>query len=266
MAYDKVIDSARLDADLKGVADVIREKTGSSDTIAFPDGFKEAISGIESGSDTSIEDAFVTRSLAEYTNDRVTTIGGYAFRDCSGLTSVSLPNVIRVNTYAFNNCTKLTSLYIPKLQYAGEYMLGSCGLLTEVDFPEMSDINQYAFTGCVRIQMLDFPKYMTIDGYAFNKCRSLKALVMRNQSETVELLSTTAFNHCNHILGTVDSSYNPGGAKDGYFYVPSDLLESYKSATNWSTFADRFRAIEEYSEDGTVGGEMDWNKINGGTV
>lgn len=49
MAYDKVIDSAVLEADLTSVADAIREKGGTSETLSFPDGFTEAIAAIESG-------------------------------------------------------------------------------------------------------------------------------------------------------------------------------------------------------------------------
>ena len=34
----------------------------------------------------------------------------------------------------------------------------------------------------------------------------------------------------------------------GYIYVPANLLEDYKSATNWVTYADQFRAIEDHPE------------------
>lgn len=49
MALDKVIDSAKLDADLTSIADAIREKAGVSDSFVFPDGFVEAVSGISAG-------------------------------------------------------------------------------------------------------------------------------------------------------------------------------------------------------------------------
>lgn len=49
MALDKVIDSAKLDADLTSIADAIREKAGVSDSFVFPDGFIEAVSGISAG-------------------------------------------------------------------------------------------------------------------------------------------------------------------------------------------------------------------------
>lgn len=49
MAFDKVIDSAALDAGLTQIADAIREKSGTSDTLAFPDAMAAAIAAIESG-------------------------------------------------------------------------------------------------------------------------------------------------------------------------------------------------------------------------
>lgn len=52
MAYDKVIDSAVLDADLLSVANAIRSKGGTSGNLAFPTGFVNAIAAIETGSVT----------------------------------------------------------------------------------------------------------------------------------------------------------------------------------------------------------------------
>ena len=49
MAYDKVIDSSVLDANLKSVANAIRTKGGTSANLAFPTGFVNAISEIETG-------------------------------------------------------------------------------------------------------------------------------------------------------------------------------------------------------------------------
>ena len=49
MAYDKVIDSSKLDSDLTSVADAIRSKGGTSEALAFPAGFVSAIAAIEAG-------------------------------------------------------------------------------------------------------------------------------------------------------------------------------------------------------------------------
>ena len=54
MAYDKVIDSAKLDADLTTVADAIRAKSGASAALAFPEGFVASVSKIPTGSGTEL--------------------------------------------------------------------------------------------------------------------------------------------------------------------------------------------------------------------
>lgn len=49
MAYDKVVDSSVLDAGLTQIANAIREKAGTSDSLAFPTAMAEAIAAIEAG-------------------------------------------------------------------------------------------------------------------------------------------------------------------------------------------------------------------------
>lgn len=49
MAYDKVIDSTQLDADLTTVAAAIRTKGGTSAQLSFPSGFASAIAAISTG-------------------------------------------------------------------------------------------------------------------------------------------------------------------------------------------------------------------------
>lgn len=49
MGYDKLVDSAQLDADLTSVADAIREKSGTSAALTFPAGFVSAVGAIETG-------------------------------------------------------------------------------------------------------------------------------------------------------------------------------------------------------------------------
>lgn len=60
MAYDKVVDSTQLEADLTTVADAIRAKGGTSDKLVFPSGFASAVSAITSGgSDLSSVEVYV---------------------------------------------------------------------------------------------------------------------------------------------------------------------------------------------------------------
>ena len=54
MALDKAVDSAQLNADLTAVADAIRTKGGTSEQLAFPDGFVSAVQAIEDAPDLQI--------------------------------------------------------------------------------------------------------------------------------------------------------------------------------------------------------------------
>ena len=62
MAYDKVVDSAVLDAGLKQIADAIREKGGTTDNLAFPAAMAEAIAAIEAGGDISFTNGIIVPS------------------------------------------------------------------------------------------------------------------------------------------------------------------------------------------------------------
>lgn len=58
MAKYKPVDAAKLDSDLAAVADAIRTKTGSTETMAFPDGFVSSINAIRvAGAGGDYEDA-----------------------------------------------------------------------------------------------------------------------------------------------------------------------------------------------------------------
>lgn len=67
MAIDKAVDSSVLDAGLTKIADAIREKAGTSDTMEFPDGFAELIAGIQAGNEALVATGSTT--LAESTTN-----------------------------------------------------------------------------------------------------------------------------------------------------------------------------------------------------
>ena len=75
MAFDKVIDSAVLDADLTAVADAIRAKGGTTEQLSFPDGFVSAVEGIQTGGSGGIEPTATYLSLGEASK----TMAAYPF-------------------------------------------------------------------------------------------------------------------------------------------------------------------------------------------
>ena len=110
------------------------------------------------------------------------------------------------------------------------------------------NIGARAFDSCSSLTAVDFSAATSIGDYAFNACSALTTLILR--SETMCTLSSTYT-----FTGT------PIKSGTGYIYVPRALVDSYKTATNWSTYANQFRALEDYTVDGTITGALDESKI-----
>ena len=84
----------------------------------------------------------------------VTSIGNYAFYDCSSLTALTIGNsVISIGTYAFSSCSGLTSIIIPNsVTSIGGCAFDSCSGLASVTIGEsVTSIGDYAFKGCSKL-------------------------------------------------------------------------------------------------------------------
>lgn len=117
-----------------------------------------------------------------------------------------------------------------------------CSSLKRFSAPNMNDTSSlsYTFYGCGKLSYIDFGKIKgTFQIHIIGGLHQLTTIIFRNSDTVVSLAGT--FNN-NHSITRDDYAYYCN------FYVPKALLEEYKSATNWSTYADRFRAIEDYPE------------------
>ena len=109
----------------------------------------------------------------------ITTVGGYAFRNCSRLQKVTLPSSLQsIKQSAFNHCAELTSIEIPEgTETIDEFTFASCEALADVAIPEsMKTIKRYAFRGCNKLRKVKtnsdcilgtqaFPDYVSISYY-----------------------------------------------------------------------------------------------------
>lgn len=211
-----------------------------------------------SGSNANELDSFITREISgAYTNDRVTQIGEYAFANCTEITDVNLPNVINISYNSFRGCTKLKAISLPHCQIAGGssfygcsnleavslpscHTLGTgalgsafwgCSKLSQVSLPLVTTIMSFTFRDTV-IQKIDFLSVNNIESRAFIYARQLDTLILRNSNVCV-LENIDAFDSTKIAAGT------------GYIYVPDNLVDSYKIATNWVTFANQIKPISE---------------------
>lgn len=133
----------------------------------------------------------------------------------------------------------------------GDYALARCDNLVRVKLPALTSISRYLFNGSSNLRTADFTAVTSIAADAFKSPNYMNILIIRNTQAVCSL------------SGTLSSGYSPpiqeGGT--GYIYVPSALVDNYKAATNWSTYASQFRALEDYTVDGTTTGELDPNLI-----
>lgn len=222
------------------------------------DGNSELVITDASGSNANELDSLITREISgAYTNDRVTQIGEYAFANCTEITDINLPNVINISYNSFRGCTKLKAISLPHCQVAGGssfygcsnleavslpscHTLGTgalgsafwgCSKLSQVSLPLVTAIMSFTFRDTV-IQKIDFLSVNNIESSAFIYARQLDTLILRNSNVCV-LKNINAFDSTKIAAGT------------GYIYVPDNLVDSYKIATNWVTFANQIKPISE---------------------
>ena len=106
--------------------------------------------------------------LIEVTNKNMSTyaihpdtkvIGGYAFHDCSRLTSITIPDsVTSIGGSAFSYCTSLTSVTIPdSVKSIGSLAFAYCDSLTSITIPDsVTSIGESAFGGCTSLTSVTF--------------------------------------------------------------------------------------------------------------
>ena len=158
----------------------------------------------------------------------------------------------------FFNCKKVTSFPLINTSNGTNFYNMYYGCSSATSFPLINTSNgtdfNSMFQGCSSAKKIDISKLTssrTSNTYhMFYGCSSLKAVIIRSFGLSYAL-DSEAFKNCYSITGN---------NKDGYIYVPRDMIETLSSATNWSNYASQFRALEDYTVDGTTTGEFDDEK------
>lgn len=224
------------------------------------------------------EDAIVSGTISgSYTNNNATAVHAYCFYGNWNLSEIYFANATLIKEHAFENCQFLRVVDLPKATNIGDAVFkgalksvdgvsvnaplaqtlgtdafSNCWKLQSIELPSAIDIGNTCFSSCVALTTVDLAENgisgHSIGKQAFFNDTALTALILRN-TNAVWTLSTRTLNGTPIASGT------------GYIYVPAALVSTYQAATNWSEYAAQFRALENYTVDGTTTGALDPTKI-----
>ena len=164
--------------------------------------------------------------------NRIKTIGGRCFSNIFiKLTSIKIPdNVTSFGTHVFYICPNLKTVKLPsKITSITHSMFQQCYKLLDIDIPNtVTSIAQHAFYLCYALTSITIPSGVTnISNYAFLGCSHLSSVTVL--AITPPTSGAQVFN---------------GNASGRKIYVPSESLEAYKTATNWSAYASAIYPIQ----------------------
>ena len=148
----------------------------------------------------------------------VTSIGDYAFSNCLGLINLTIPNsVTSIGNHAFENCSGITNLSIGNsVTTIGDYAFSNCSGLTNLTIPNsVTSIGNYAFENCSGITNLSIGNSVTTIGdYAFYGCYKLTSLTIPGH---VTSIGDNAFSDC-YKLTNLNIGINVASIGDYAFY------------------------------------------------
>ncbi len=138
----------------------------------------------------------------------VTSLGDYCFYGCSGLTSITIPSsVTSLSESCFEGCRGLTSITIPSsVTSLGASCFSFCRGLTSITIPSsVTSLGNYCFWGCSGLTSITIPSSVTsLDDYCFCGCSGLTSITIPS---SVTSLGDQCFKDCRGLTSiTIPSS------------------------------------------------------------
>ena len=202
----------------------------------------------------------------------VTSIGRYAFYECSSLTSITIPNsVTSIGEGAFATCSSLTSIKIPdSVTSIGERTFQGCSNLTSITIPDsVTSIGNYTFATCSSLSNITIPNGITsIGDGTFNGCSSLSSIKI---PDSVTSIGEYAFYWCFNLTSIIipDSVTSIG---NGAFADCGALKNIYYAgnAEQWAAIDNQAELNEDvtihYNYTGDTSGDFEYSIDDDGTV
>lgn len=262
------------------VGRIVAEKYGSDGIITYDQA--RALTGVF---DISIPDKTLVKSFREFKEFTGITQTGYSFfANCPNFEAITFPDSLqRINQSSFDGCPNLVEMNFPKsLVWIGDYAIEDSPLLLveELNLPNFDAETAFSFTlgqSMVR-KVVNLGKIKELCG-GFNGGAKERAILeeinlpenlvafkgsfrytkIRNIIIPINVTNipySNTFDECTNLQWVIFKPITPptlGGSafirNTAIIYVPDGSLEAYKTATNFSTYADRIKPISEFATD-----------------
>lgn len=194
--------------------------------VSFP-GYASKIGEIASGVGYTDRDVIEARYQYNIANS-ASFVYSSAF-EYKLVKTVDLPNCLYVGSNAFYYCASLTTVNLPVCTTLYQLAFRNCGNLSYVSLPNVVRMSGYCFANCVSLQTISLPKCSYVSRYAFWSCTNLKTIYMGTALSTVATMThSNALSGCSALQS---------------IYVPASLVDSYKTASNWSYYSSKIYPI-----------------------
>lgn len=230
------------------ITDAFRNKLGSTEMIKAGD-IPSALNSFQK----YVE--MISDNVSSVSDENVTLVRAYGFCYCKKLQEVYLPNVTFIGSSAFDQCEILSKINIQNVETLDDSALAGCCRITELYLPKAITIGRSACNGMTALKKVTLGNVKTIGMYAFQSNEYCKEIDI-SLNENVDSIGAHAFYNNLRlskltIRGTALIPLNDSNALDythiadgtGKIYVDPSMVETYKTATNWSKYANVIEAI-----------------------
>lgn len=182
----------------------------------------------------------------------VTTIYS-TFCEYTALESITLPKTLTaLQTNAFRECQRIENIVVPgsiSMSSSANVFMSEFGLKTAVISEGITSIPNSCFQNCFDLVRVSLPNGLkSLGTNSFGYCGGLASLSFPS---TLETINNTCFQYCYgikeyHFKSTTPPSLANANAftsipSDCIIYVPSESVDDYKAATNWSNYASQIQ-------------------------
>ena len=185
--------------------------------------------------------AFAGTKLTTANFSKLNELYDGAFNNCRNLTCVSIPKCENIPQNAFCECINLSDINFDNCYTIGDMAFTSCERLSKVNLKKCVSIGASAFSGCNNITQVELSICEKIGSNAFANCTNLTNVYINNESDVFcSLMSEYVF--CTHDISSPSiCSINSNIT----FHFRAEVLDTYKSATNWSHYSKYMTKIDQ---------------------